>query len=101
MTKRLTVLVGMLAVLLTAAAVPAMAQVAQATSETFVSGTNTNTGGAVDSKGGNSSNACVPQQGFNNSGGLLNQQGAQQDNSQSSGGILFGAACSRTPSRRP
>jgi hypothetical protein len=88
-------LAAMLAVVLVVA-VPAIAQVTQAPTETFVTGTNTNTGGAVQSAG-NNSNTCAVQENFNNSGGLLNQQQVQQYAS-SSGGILFlGPAFTNAP----
>ena len=62
----------------------------QSPSETFISGSNTNNAGSVNS-GGDSSNTCAIQQGFNNSGGILNQQELQQYASQS-GGLLFGGS---------
>jgi hypothetical protein len=64
--------------------------VTQDPTQTFVSGSNTNTGGAVDSKG-NNSNTCAAQENFNNSGGVLNQPSVQQYASQS-GGVLFGGS---------
>ena len=62
----------------------------QSPSETFFSGSNTNNAGSVYSTGDNS-NTCAVQQGFNNSGGILNQQQLQQYASQS-GGLLFGGS---------
>jgi hypothetical protein len=85
--RKLMMLAAMLALVL-AVAVPAIAQVTQAPTETFVSGTNTNTGGAVTSKGNNSS-TCSAQENFNNSGGVLNQQSVQQYASDIGTGTLF------------
>jgi hypothetical protein len=62
--------------------------ISQDPTQTFVSGSNQNTGGAVNSTGDNS-NTCAAQENFNNSGGVLNQQSLQQYASQS-GGVLFG-----------
>jgi hypothetical protein len=88
---------AMLALVL-AVAVPAIAQVTQAPTETFVTGTNTNTGGAVTS-GGDNSNTCAVQENFNNSGGLLNQPSVQQYASEiKNGGVLFlGPAFTNAP----
>ena len=85
--KKLMVVAAMLALVLVVA-VPAIAQVTQAPTETFVSGTNTNTGGAVNSTG-NNSNTCAAQENFNNSGGVLNQQSLQQYASSVGTGTLF------------
>ena len=86
--KKLMMVAAMLALVL-ALAVPAIAQVVQAPTETFVSGTNTNNGGSVTG-GGDNSNTCAAQENFNNSGGVLNHPSLQQYASQS-GGVLFGA----------
>jgi hypothetical protein len=96
--KKLMMIAAMLALVL-AVAVPAIAQVTQAPTETFVSGTNTNTGGAVQSTGDNS-NTCAAQENFNNSGGLLNQQSVQQYASDIGTGVLFlGPAFSNAPNQ--
>jgi hypothetical protein len=71
-------------------AVPAVAQVVQAPTETFNSGTNTNTAGSVQG-GGDNSNTCAAQENFNNSGGVLNQPSLQQYSSTIGTGVLFGA----------
>ena len=52
--------------------------VAQAPTETFVSGNNANNAGSVTG-GGDNSNTCAAQENFNNSGGVLNQPSLQQD----------------------
>ena len=57
--KKLMMVAAMLALVL-AVALPAVAQVVQAPTETFVSGTNTNNGGAVQG-GGDNSNTCAAQ----------------------------------------
>ena len=89
---------AMLALVL-AVAVPAIAQVTQAPTQTFVSGSNTNTGGAVDSRGDNS-NTCSAQENFNNSGGVLNQPSLQQYKSSIGTGVLFlGPAFTNAPSQ--
>ena len=96
--KKLMMVAAMLALVL-AVAVPAIAQVTQAPTETFVSGTNTNTGGAVQSAGDNS-NTCAVQENFNNSGGLLNQQQVQQYASDIGTGVLFlGPSFSNAPNQ--
>jgi hypothetical protein len=86
---------AMLALVLVVA-VPAIAQVTQAPTQTFVSGSNTNTGGAVDSRG-NNSNTCAAQENFNNSGGVLNQQQVQQYASDSGGILFLGPAFTNAP----
>jgi hypothetical protein len=86
-TKVLAVLTILALILVVA--VPAIAQVTQAPTETFVSGSNTNTPGTVTSTGDNSS-TCSAQENFNNSGGVLNQPSVQQYATKSnSGGIEF------------
>ena len=65
-------------------------------SETFISGSNTNNAGSVNS-GGDNSNTCAIQQGFNNSGGILNQQEQQQYASQSGGPTFLGSTYNNTP----
>ena len=70
--------------------------IVQAPTETFVSGTNQNTGGAVNSTGDNS-NTCAAQQNFNNSGGVLNQQSFQQYASQSGGIVALGPTFTNNP----
>jgi hypothetical protein len=85
--KKLMMVAAILALVLVVA-VPAIAQVTQAPTQTFVSGSNTNTGGAVDSRGDNS-NTCAAQENFNNSGGVLNQQSVQQYASDIGTGTLF------------
>jgi hypothetical protein len=85
--RKLMMLAAMLALVLVVA-VPAIAQVTQAPTETFVSGSNTNTGGSVTSTGDNS-NTCAAQENFNNSGGVLNQQSVQQYASDIGTGTLF------------
>ena len=81
---------GVLAVLalILVVAVPAVAQVVQAPTETFVSGTNTNTAGSVQGGGANS-NTCAAQENFNNSGRVLNQTGLRQDATNSNSGPEF------------
>ena len=88
--KKLMMVAAMLALMLVVA-VPAIAQVTQAPTETFVSGSNTNTGGAVNSTG-NNSNTCAAQENFNNSGGVLNQQSLQQYGSDIGTGVGFGGS---------
>ena len=96
--KRIPILAAMLALVLTVS-VPAIAQVTQSPTETFVSGTNTNTGGAVTSKGNNSS-TCFGQENFNNSGGLQNQLSLQQYKSTIGAGNAFlGPAFTNAPSQ--
>ena len=82
---------GVLAVLalILVVAVPAVAQVVQAPTETFVSGSNTNTAGSVTG-GGDNSNTCAAQENFNNSGGVLNQPSLQQYDSKIGTGVGFG-----------
>ena len=70
--------------------------VIQAPTQTFVSGSNQNTGGAVNSTGDNS-NTCAAQQNFNNSGGVLNQQSFQQYASQSGGIVALGPSFTNNP----
>jgi hypothetical protein len=70
--------------------------VIQDPTETFVSGSNTNTGGAVTSTGDNS-NTCAAQENFNNSGGVLNQQQVQQYASDSGGILFLGPAFTNAP----
>ena len=70
--------------------------IVQAPTETFVSGTNQNTGGAVNSTGDNS-NTCAAQQNFNNSGGVLNQQSFQQYASRSGGIVALGPSFTNNP----
>ena len=97
MRKKL--LVATMVALVLAVSVPALAEVTQAPTETFVSGTNQNTGGAVTS-GGNNSNTCAAQENFNNSGGLLNQPSVQQDNSTiGTGSVFLGPAFANAPSQ--
>jgi hypothetical protein len=79
---------AMLTVVL-AVAIPAVAQVVQAPTETFVSGQDTNNAGAVTG-GGDNSNTCSAQENFNNSGGLLNQPALQQYGSTITTGVGFG-----------
>ena len=74
--KRITILAATLALVL-AVAVPAIAQVTQAPTETFVSGQNTENAGSVTG-GGNNSDTCAAQENFNNSGGVLQQPVVQQ-----------------------
>ena len=74
--KRITILAATLALVL-AVAVPAIAQVTQAPTGTFVSGQDTNNVGSVTG-GGSSANACAAQENFNNTGGVLNQPVVQQ-----------------------
>jgi hypothetical protein len=74
--KRITTLAATLALVLVVA-VPAVAQVVQAPTETFVSGTDTNNAGSVTG-GANNSNTCAAQEDFNNSGGVLQQPVVQQ-----------------------
>jgi hypothetical protein len=88
---------AMLAVVL-AVALPAIAQEVQAPTETFVSGQNQNTGGAVNSTGDNS-NTCTAQENFNNSGGVLNQQSFQQYASQSGGIVALGPTFTNAPAQ--
>jgi hypothetical protein len=70
--------------------------VIQDPTQTFVSGSNTNTGGAVNSTGDNS-NTCAAQENFNNSGGVLNQQQAQQYASDSGGIEFLGSSFTNAP----
>jgi len=78
--------------------VPAIAQVTQAPAETFVSGSNQNNAGSLTASG-NSSNTCGVQQGFNNTGGLLNQQQLQQyDSTIGTGPNFSGSTFNNTPS---
>jgi hypothetical protein len=70
--------------------------VTQDPTQTFVSGSNTNTGGAVDSRG-NNSNTCAAQENFNNSGGVLNQPSIQQYASQSGGILSLGPSFLNNP----
>jgi hypothetical protein len=81
---------GVLAVLalILVAAVPAVAQVVQAPTETFTSGSNTNTAGSVTG-GGDNSNTCAAQENFNNSGGVLNSPSLQQYATNSNSGVEF------------
>jgi hypothetical protein len=79
-------------------AIPAVAQVVQAPTETFVSGTDPNNAGAVKG-GGNSSNTCSAQENFNNSGGVLNQPALQQYSSSSGGVLFFAPAFTNAPSQ--
>jgi hypothetical protein len=88
---RRTKVLGVLAILalILVVAVPAIAQVTQAPTGTFVSGSNTNTPGAVTG-GGDNSSTCSAQENFNNSGGVLNQPSVQQyATKMTSGGIEF------------
>jgi phage baseplate assembly protein gpV len=55
--KKLVILAAILMLVL-AASVPALAEVTQVPTQTYVSGTNTNTGGAVTT-GGDPSGACA------------------------------------------
>ena len=92
-------IVAVMLALVLAVAVPAVAQVTQAPAETFVSGTNTNNAGSVTSSGSNS-NTCAVQQGFNNSGGLLNLQQIQQYDSTIGTGLVFtGSTFNNTPAQ--
>jgi hypothetical protein len=96
--RKLMMLAAMLAVVL-AVALPAIAQEVQAPTETFVSGQNQNTGGAVTA-GGNNSNTCTAQENFNNSGGVLNQQSLQQyDSTLGTGSVFLGPSFANTPSQ--
>ena len=95
--KRIVMVAAALALVL-AVAVPAIAQVTQAPAETFVSGTNTNNAGSVTS-GGSNSNTCAVQQGFNNSGGLLNHQEEQQYASVSGGPLFLGSSFNNIPAQ--
>ena len=96
--KKLMMVAAMLAVVLTVA-IPAIAQVTQAPTETFVSGQNQNTGGAVTA-GGNNSNTCTAQENFNNSGGLLNQLSLQQYASKlGTGNVFLGPSFANAPSQ--
>ena len=70
--------------------------ITQAPTQTFVSGSNQNTGGAVNSTGDNS-NTCAAQENFNNSGGVLNQQSFQQYASQSGGIVALGPSFTNNP----
>ena len=74
--KRITILAATLALVL-AVAVPAIAQVTQAPTGTFVSGQDTNNAGAITG-GDNNSNTCAAQENFDNSGGVLQQPVVQQ-----------------------
>ena len=95
--KKLVIVAAMLSLVL-AVAVPATAEVTQAPGETFVSGTNTNNAGSLTASG-NNSNTCAVQQGFNNTGGLLNQQQLQQYKSTIGTGPVFGGSTfNNTPS---
>jgi hypothetical protein len=60
----------------------------EAPTETFVSGSNLNTGGEVTG-GGDNSNTCAAQENFNNSGGVLNQTGLRQYATNSNSGPEF------------
>ena len=96
--KKIAILVAMLALVL-AVSVPAIAQVTQSPTETFVSGTNTNTGGAVTSTGNNSS-TCFAQENFNNSGGLQNQFSIQQYKSTiGTGNVVGGPSFTNAPAQ--
>jgi hypothetical protein len=95
--KKLMMVAAMLALVLVVA-VPAIAQVTQAPTQTFVSGSNTNTGGAVTSTG-NNSNTCAAQENFNNSGGVLNQQQVQQYASKSGGIEFLGSSFTNAPNQ--
>jgi opacity protein-like surface antigen len=97
--KKLMAVAAMLALVL-AVSVPALAaQVVQAPTETFVSGTNANNAGAVQG-GGDNSNTCSAQENFNNSGGLLNQPSSQQYVSDIGTGELFlGPAFTNAPAQ--
>jgi hypothetical protein len=96
--KKMMMVAAMLALVL-AVALPAVAQVVQAPTETFVSGTNTNNAGSVQG-GGDNSNTCAAQENFNNSGGVLNQPSLQQYASDIGTGVLFlGPAFTNAPSQ--
>ena len=95
--KKLMAVAVMLALVL-AVSVPALAQVVQAPTETFVSGTNQNSAGSVTG-GKDNSNTCASQENFNNSGGLLNQPAVQQYVSDSGGILFLGPAFTNAPSQ--
>jgi hypothetical protein len=96
--KRITILAATLALVL-AVAVPAIAQVTQAPTETFVSGQNTENAGSVTG-GGDNSNTCAAQENFNNSGGVLNQPSIQQRTSDIGTGVGFlGPSFSNAPTQ--
>jgi hypothetical protein len=88
---------AMLALVL-AVALPAVAQVVQAPTETFVSGQDTNNAGSVTG-GGDNSNTCAAQENFNNSGGIMNQPALQQYSSSSGGVLFFGPSFANAPSQ--
>ena len=89
---------AMLALVL-AVALPAVAQVVQAPTGTFVSGNNANNAGSVTG-GGDNSNTCAAQENFNNSGGVLNQPSLQQYGSTITTGVGFGGpAFANAPSQ--
>jgi len=91
-------LAAMLALVL-AVAVPAVAQVTQAPTETFVSGQDTNNAGSVTG-GKDNSNTCAAQENFNNSGGVLNQPSLQQYKSTIGTGVnFFGPSFTNSPSQ--
>ena len=92
-------MVAAMLALVVAVALPAVAQVVQAPTETFVSGTDTNNARSVKG-GGNSSNTCSAQENFNNSGGVLNQPALQQyDSSIGTGVLFFGPAFTNAPAQ--
>jgi hypothetical protein len=96
--RKMMMVAAMLALVLTVA-LPAVAQVVQAPTETFVSGSNANNGGAVQG-GGDNSNTCAAQENFNNSGGVLNQPSIQQYASDIGTGVGFlGPSFSNAPAQ--
>jgi hypothetical protein len=96
--RKMMMVAAMLALVLVVA-VPAIAQVVQAPTGTFVSGQNANNAGSVQG-GGDSSNTCAAQENFNNSGGVLNQPSLQQYGSAIGTGVLFfGPSFANAPSQ--
>jgi hypothetical protein len=85
--RKMMLVAAMLALVL-AVALPAVAQVVQAPTGTFVSGQNVNNAGSVTG-GGDNSNTCAAQENFNNSGGVLNQPSLQQYATNSNSGPEF------------